>query len=212
MVEHLHGILLSSGNITLPMIQKHILEKLYLEDKASMMNIALRLGFSHHKVAYWMHKHQIKRRTISEAIYQRANPNGDPFLIKPIRSLEDAKLMGVGIGLYWGEGTKANKHSVRLGNTDPELIKSFMKFLIELFGVDKERLRFSLQIFSDTEPQEALNFWLKKLEVKPSQFGKIIVTISGSIGTYRHKNTNGVVTLHFHNKKLRDIINGMLPG
>jgi len=176
-----------------------------------MMDIALGLGCSVHKVTYWMDRHQIKRRSISEAVYQKHNPNGDPFTIKPITTKADAELLGLGLGLYWGEGTKANKHSVRLGNTDPELIKAFMRFLIELFGVSKDRLRFGLQIFSDTDPDEALEFWLRKLNVEASQFGKIVVTISGSIGTYRHKNMRGVVTVYFHNKKLRDIIVGMLP-
>ncbi len=193
------------------MIDSQLLERLYLQDGSSMMDISLKLGCSVHKVTYWMGRHGIKRRSISEAVYQKHNPDGDPFTIKPIKTRTDAKLLGLGLGLYWGEGTKANKHSVRLGNTDPELIKAFMKFLIELFGVKKEKLHFSLQIFSDTDPQEALNFWLRELEVEASQFGKIVVTISGSIGTYRHKNTRGVVTVHFHNKKLRDIIVGMLP-
>jgi hypothetical protein len=98
-----------------------------------------------------------------------------------------------------------------LGNTDPELIKAFIKFLVELFGVNRERLRFSLQIFSDTDPEEALAFWIDQLGADPSQFGKIVVTISGSIGTYSQKNMNGVLTVQFHNKKLRDIIVGMLP-
>lgn len=100
----------------------------------------------------------------------------------------------MGIGLYWGEGNKANKYSVRLGNTDPELINIFIKFLVELFGVDKEKLKFGLQLFSDTDPENTLAFWTQFLGVKPSQFYKITVTISGSIGTYRHKNTNGVLS------------------
>lgn len=194
------------------MIAKEQLEKFYLQDKISMMDIALKLDCSVNRVVYWMDKHQIKRRTLSEAIYQRANPNGDPFKVRPIKTLEEARLFGLGMGLYWGEGTKTNKYSVRLGNTDPELIKAFMKFLVELFGVKKERLRFSLQIFSDIDPETALSFWLKELGVEASQFGKIVVTISGSIGTYRKKSEFGVVTVHFHNKKLRDIIVGMLPG
>jgi hypothetical protein len=186
------------------------LQNLYSKG-ASMNDIALKYGCSIHKVTYWMDKHQIKRRSISDAIYLRHNPNGDPFKIKPITTLQDAELYGMGIGLYWGEGTKASKYSVRLGNSDPKLIKSFMTFLIKLFSVRKEDMRFGLQLFSDTDPQKALDYWVKNLGVKPSQFYKITVTISGSIGTYRNKNINGVLTVHYHNKKLRDIIVGMLP-
>jgi hypothetical protein len=193
------------------MISKSQLETYYLKEGLSMQEIASLLECSVNKVVYWMDKHQIKRRSISDAVYQKHNPGGDPFEIQPIRNVTDAKLLGIGIGLYWGEGNKANQYSIRLGNTDPELIKTFIRFLVELFGVDKNKLRFGLQLFSDTKPEEALEFWVKQLGVKTSQFYKITVTISGSIGTYRHKSKNGVLTVYYHNKKLRDIIVGILP-
>jgi hypothetical protein len=176
-----------------------------------MMDISKELGCSQNKVVYWMNKYQINRRSISEAIYQKHNPFGDPFVLKLIETAEDSYLLGLGLGLYWGEGNKANKYSVRIGNTDPALIKVFMKFLTELYGVKQESLRFALQIFSDINPKNALDYWVKELEVDPSQFYKPTVTISGSIGTYRKKSEYGVLTLHYHNKKLRDIIVGSLP-
>ena len=174
-----------------------------------MSDIAMLLDCSVNKVVYWMDKHQIERRSISDAIYQKHNPNGDPFKVNSICTQADAKLLGMGIGLYWGEGTKSNKHSIRLGNTDPALLNTFMKFLIELFGVKKSDMRFGLQIFTDIDPEKALKYWARELSVKPSQFYKIIVTISGSLGTYRKKSAYGVVTVHYHNKKLRDIVVGM---
>lgn len=194
-----------------PVIQKITLEKLYLEDGLSMMEIAKLLGFSHHKIEYWMSAHSIKRRSISDAVYKKHNPNGDPFTIKPIRTKDDARLQGIGIGLYWGEGTKSNQHSIRLGNTDPKLLNIFMHFLIELYGVKREDFHFGLQIFTDINPDEAMAYWTKELDVNPSQFYKIIVTISGSLGTYRKKSRFGVVTVQYHNKRLRDIIMGLLP-
>jgi hypothetical protein len=193
------------------MITEEDLRQRYTLDQSSMQEIAIALGCSVNRVVYWMNKFEIPRRTISDAIYQKNNPNGDPFKIKTPLTKADSKLMGMGIGLYWGEGNKANKHSVRLGNTDPDLIKTFMRFLIELFGVQKDDLRFGLQIFTDIDPEIALHYWTEQLGVEGSQFGKITVTISGSIGTYRKKSLYGVVTVMYHNKKLRDTIVQMLP-
>jgi len=194
------------------MIAKEDLERMYLKEGASMMEIAKKLDCSPKSVQYWMTKYGIDRRSIGDAIYLMNNRNGDPFSIQPIDTVEKGELFGLGVGLYWGEGTKKNKHSVRLGNTDPELINTFIKFLVELFGVSKERLRFSLQIFTDIDPIEALNFWTERLQVSSSQFTKSVITISGSLGTYRQKSQYGVATLYFHNKKLRDIIVGLLPS
>lgn len=192
-------------------IRKAELEKLYNVQKLSMMEISHLLNCSVNKVVYWMDKHNLIRRTISEAVYQKSNPNGDPFSIQPIETIADAELFGMGVGLFWGEGTKASKHSVRLGNTDPMLLKTFMKFLIELFGIKKSDMKFGLQIFTDINAQQALNYWAEQLDVSLSQFHKVHITISGSLGTYKNKSQYGVVTIYYHNKKLRDIIVGLLP-
>ncbi len=193
------------------MLEKHHLETLYVKDGLSMQSIALKLDCSVNKIVYWMNEYQIERRSISDAIYKKHNPHGDPFALKSVGTLPDAKLLGLGLGLYWGEGTKADKYSVRLGNTDPALIRMFMLFLVKLFGVRREDLRFGLQTFTDIDPQEALGYWLSELDVQASQFYKITVTISGSIGTYRRKSLYGVVTVYYHNKKLRDLLIDMLP-
>lgn len=178
---------------------------------SSMTDIAKELGCSVDRVKYWMDKHKIERRSISEAIYAKHNPTGDPFKIKPIKSRNDAILWGIGIGLFWGEGNKADKYSVRLGNTDPKMLLTFIDFLVSLCGVDKSRLKFSLQIFTDIEPEKALHYWVESLDVITSQFYKVTVTISGSLGTYRKKSPYGVVQVYFHNKKLRDYLLNELP-
>ncbi len=191
------------------MLDESKLRELYINQKLSVTEISKLMICSIHKVNYWMDKYGIKRRSISEAIYQKNNPNGDPFKIKTITTVQDAELLGIGIGLYWGEGNKLSKHSVRLGNTDPGIIKTFIKFLVEICGINTGKLRYSLQIFSDVDPQQALDYWKSKLKVDESQFTKVIVTPARGVGTYRNKNMNGVLTVNFHNYKLRDIIVSM---
>lgn len=171
-----------------------------------MKTVSAMLNCSVHKIEYWLKKYDLPRRSISEAIYLKHNPAGDPFSFQPPKTGEDHILFGIGIGLYWGEGTKANKHSVRLGNTDPELLKIFLKFLMRFFKVQRKDFHFGLQLFSDIDPKEALDFWLKELKIDSRQFYKITTTKSGSIGTYRTKSQYGVLTIYYHNRKLRDIL------
>lgn len=193
------------------MIEKRKLLKFYVLEKKSMQEIASELRFSLHKVKYWMEKHQIKPRSRSEATYIKRNPNGDPFKFRKPQNSEEAKLFGLGLGLYWGEGTKASKNSVRLGNTDPELIKKFMDFLIKFFSIEKDDLCFGLQIFSDINSNEALDFWIKRLKIKRGQVNRPIITKSHSLGTYRKKSKFGVLTIMYHNKKVRDLLVNLLP-
>jgi len=176
-----------------------------------MAEIAEILNCSVNKVRYWMDKSEIPRRPISEAVYIKYNPDGDPFKFEAPRTLEEAQLFGLGIGLYWGEGTKANKNAVRLGNSDPVLIKSFMDFLVRIFSVDKSSLKFELQIFDDVDIREVERKWIEELDISEKQMYKTRVTPRRGVGTYRKRNTNGVMTVSYGNTKLRNRLVEMLP-
>ena len=120
----------------------------------------------------------------------------------------------MGLGLYWGEGNKKNKTAVRLGNTDPALIRKFLEFMVQILGVKQAKLRFGLQIFGDMNPRQTLSFWLNELKdfhIRPTQFFKITVTPHRGVGNYREKTKYGVLTIHFNNSKLKKVIDSMLP-
>ena len=193
------------------MIEKEVLEKLYFKDGKSMKDIAKQLGCSQHKVEYWMQKHVLKIRTISDAVYLKNNPNGDPFKFVPPKNAKETELFGLGLGLYWGEGTKADKGAVRLGNSDFMLIEEFIEVLVEIFSIRRSDLKFGLQLFNDVSTVEALDFWRKKLKIDKSQFYKTVITKSRAKGTYRKKSKYGVLTVYYHNRKLRDLLVDMLP-
>lgn len=182
------------------------LKRLYFQENLSVPEIAERLQCSPNKVNYWFKKYKLGKRSISEALYQRRNPEGDPFRFSKPTSLDEAFLLGLGIGLYWGEGNKRNRTTVRLGNTDPKLIRKFIQFLVESYGVLPHKFRFGLQIFSDMNPDKALSFWIKSLNVSKKQFGKVIVTPARGVGTYRDKTKHGVLTVYVSNIKLRDLL------
>jgi len=188
-------------------IQKSTLMDLYVEKGKSVHQIARTLSCSDNKVTYWLRKYSIAKRSISEAVYIRHNPTGDPFRFQQPRTKDEWFLFGLGVGLYWGEGNKKNRTAIRLGNTDPYLIKRFLFFLDKIYRVKKERIHFGLQVFSDMSPEKAKQFWCKTLRVSPSSFGKIIVTSSRGIGTYREKTRYGVLTVYVSNTKLRDLLN-----
>lgn len=187
------------------MVEKSILEKMYREDQLSMMEIAGRLHMTHHGVRYWMQKYEISARSRSDATYVKRNPDGDPFKIKTDLTPAEMALMGVGLGLFWGEGNKANDTAVRLGNTDPALLCTFNRFLREICGVEEKKIRFWLQIFSDINEAEALDYWMYKLGVTRDRFTPhVIVSPPQGKGTYRNRSKYGVVTVFVCNKKLRD--------
>ena len=192
------------------MIPEDLLKDLYYSKRKSSFEIGESLGCSVHKVNYWMDKFQLVRRSQSEATYVKKNPNGDPFVLRKPGSVDEGVLYGLGLGLYWGEGTKASTCAIRLGNTDPELLAQFINFLCHFYSLKKDTLHFSLQLFHDNNVNESLDFWCKSLRIDRRQFSKPVFSPSQSKGTYKRKARYGVVTVQFNNTKLRKIISQQL--
>jgi hypothetical protein len=188
------------------------LEALYHREKRSVSYIAKIFNCSENKVNYWLEKCEIPKRTISEAIYHLKNPSGDPFVSRQPKDIEEAILYGLGLGLYWGEGSKRGTGGVRITNTDPRLLAKFIEFLEIFFQIDRNKLRFSLQIFKDISSDEAILYWSRILKVKEQQFYKVVVSKVRGKGTYKSKSEHGVIIIYFNNIKLKKIILGMIDN
>jgi hypothetical protein len=183
------------------------LSNLYLDKHKSSSEIARIIQCSENKINYWLNKYRIKKRTISEAVYLKCNPKGDPFTIKSNLNRDEVKLNAVGLGIYWGEGDKSpNNTSIRVSNTDPFLIKKFREFLKKIYKVKKDKIQYSLILFNDIDKKIAVEFWKKELKIKEKQLGKIIVIPSQGKGMYKNKSKYGVLTIIFTNKKLKEKI------
>jgi len=186
-------------------MDEELLRNLYTNRVMSMQEIAEFLGYSINKIDYWLAKYSIPKRSHSDATYVKYNRLVEPFQIKQNLTAKDEKLFGMGVGIYWGEGNKKSPNAVRVGNTDANLIRSFVKFLTNICGVKPEKIRYGLQLFTDVDESVALNFWQEQLDITRNQIMPTISRInSGKIGTYRTKNQFGVMTVYVFNRKLRD--------
>ncbi len=190
-------------------INKINLSRLY-ESGKSMKQIAEELKCSEHKIVYWMVKYGIKRRNRSNASYIRSNPNGNPFSIKKTLSYEENKLFGLGLGIYWGEGEKVSRHQLRVTNTDPDILKTYIRFLLEICQIKREKITYSIICFNDTSPNDAVSYWSKELEISDKKFGKIVQIPPQGKGTYKRKNKTGICTVTVSNVKLKMWIMGEL--
>ena len=196
--------------ISLPRSKRDILRtdifRMYVLEKYSVAAIANKFSCSENKINYWLSKYSIKKRSISDAMYIYKNPHGDPFLIREPKTLAQGILFGLGIGLYWGEGSKKGTGGARLTNTDPKIIRKFIDFLEMFFEIDRNKLRFSIQIFNDLSRDATLEYWVRELRVKKDQFYKTIVSKIRGKGTYKHRSEHGVIIIYFNNIRLKKII------
>ncbi len=188
-------------------ILKEELIRLYHSGK-SMNEIARIYNCSSHKIVYWMEKFHIKRRSLSDAMYYKLNPNGDPFLIKQSLSSQEMYLYGLGIGIYWGEGEKVSKSAIRVANSDPYVLIAFSEFLQQICGVKKEKMRYSLICFNDSLIEKVKAYWSQIFNIPDKKFGKIVRIPTQGKGIYKRKSQFGVCTLTVSNIKLKSWILG----
>ena len=82
------------------MLKREILEKYYLTERKSSRQISVLLKCSEHKVNYWIDKYKIKKRSISDSLYVRCNPSGNPFELNKLLNKDKNFIYGLGLGLY----------------------------------------------------------------------------------------------------------------
>jgi hypothetical protein len=121
---------------------------------------------------------------------------------KKIGKLSKRDLFIAGLFLYWGEGTKSARDLVAFTNTDPVMIRFFIKWLA-LFDIKKDKLKIKLHLYSDMEVDEKISFWSKYLNIKKSNFRKPYIKDSKySEITYKNKFGQGTCSVMFGSSSL----------
>ena len=88
-----------------------------------------------------------------------------------LRTISERELYVAGFYLYWAEGLKTGSAEVSLANTDPAMIKLFIKWL-ELLGIHKGKMRVRLHLYSDMDVEEKTRFWSHELGLPEKQFSR----------------------------------------
>jgi hypothetical protein len=91
---------------------------------------------------------------------------------KDIGKLNKRELFLSGLLLYWGEGTKSGNYVVAFTNTDPAMVKIFIKWIMECFNIKKTELSILLHLYKDMNIKSSTDFWVKELKIPLNQFKK----------------------------------------
>lgn len=85
--------------------------------------------------------------------------------IKEVKLLSKRELWLIGISLYWAEGSKEKESHPGLGvnftNSDPFMIKIFLKWLTEICEIKKENVCFEIYIHEYKKPEieKVIKYW-----------------------------------------------------
>lgn len=125
---------------------------------------------------------------------------------RSLGTLSKRELFIAGLFLYWGEGTKAARDVVALTNTDPSMIKFFIKWL-QIIGVNKKDLRVKLHLYSDMDVEDKTNFWSKTLKIPLTNFRKPYIKDSKfSSLTYKNSFGHGTCMVSYGNSNIHNKI------
>jgi hypothetical protein len=179
----------------------------YLRDGLSVAQTAAKFHVSPSTVIAYLKKSGVARRSRSDAVtrWHMTKFHKKPVRIKESLSFEDEKLRLSGVMLYWAEGCKG-RGTVKFVNSDPDMIRLFIKFLRNICGIWEDRLKLLVHMYPDQDEDALMVFWSGVTGVQKKNFYKSFVH-AGNGGTYKRKSQYGTLTVNYSDKKLLDKIN-----
>ena len=93
-----------------------------------------------------------------------------------------------GLIMYWCEGDRSEEsrtYRAALTSTDPKIIKLFVQWLKEYYGVEKVRMKVRLHLWPTSNEKVAKDFWSTELEIPLINFTKSWTKPRGKSGGKR---------------------------
>lgn len=90
----------------------------------------------------------------------------------------------VGAVLWWAEGSKsirdrrwknAVSYPIEITNTNTDVIKIFLRYIVEVVGIPKDRLKVQLQIHENDDEIELEQYWSEVTGIGKNMFNKTII-------------------------------------
>lgn len=108
----------------------------------------------------------LKRATLGRTKYGQMKRDAriketDALLLKgrnEIGNLTQRDLKMVGLGVWLGEGSKTTEQ-IRLANSDPTIIRLWMRWLREICGVSNEHIIIRMHLYLDSDELVCREYW-----------------------------------------------------
>jgi len=109
---------------------------------------------------------------------------------KLLLPLKKREIFLIGLGLYWGEGTKCRMDYLSVANTNPDVINFYIYWLNKCLDVPKSKMKAYLHLYDDMDVKKEVAYWSTTLDVPKSQFTKPYIKKT-SLEHIDHKGTFG---------------------
>ena len=165
----------------------------------------------------------IKRNRNQTHIAQQRARQTREVARKEVATLSKNDIFLLGVALYWAEGYKRpivkdgkvkTNHPVSMTNSDPLLIKLFLRFLRETCRVPEEKISANVRIYEHQNEVYLLEFWSKTTGIPYNRFQKFYYGVSKSSLGKRPFNIlpYGTIQVRVNNTVLYHQIMGWIDG
>jgi hypothetical protein len=130
--------------------------------------------------------------------------------------MSERDVLMVGLGLYWGEGYKKGNQEFGFTNSDPAMIKFYIRWLQTCFGISKSDLilRISINVMHRQRVKEVESYWIRETTIPFTQFTKTSIIKSVVKKVYKnHGEHFGTLRIKVRcGTKLRRVVLGAIQG
>lgn len=102
--------------------------------------------------------------------------------------------------IYWCEGAKNTQQGIAFTNSDPKLVRAFLKLLRKCFALDESKFHPCIHIHSYHSPEKQLDFWSKVTDINKQQFIKPYR--KPNTGKRIHQDYQGCISITYHSSDL----------
>ena len=102
--------------------------------------------------------------------------------------------------LYWCEGGKGEGEGIRFVNSDPILIKTFLKLFRSAFPVDENKFRALMHLHKYHDEKKQRKFWSEMTKIPESQFHKTF--LKANTGKRTKANYPGCIAIYYNSCRI----------
>ncbi|MFA6076834.1 MAG: hypothetical protein WC735_02030 [Candidatus Paceibacterota bacterium] len=136
------------------------------------------------KAIVWHNQQKTKRLELAEKEAGKT--------LSKIKTNQEIIELGLAL-LYLGEGSKKST-TTGMGNSDPLILKFFLKVMTDIYKIDIEKIRFDIHIRADQNPELIKNYWSRGLNAPLIRF-KTVSIDKRTIGKPTYPDYKGVCVI-----------------
>jgi transcriptional regulator with XRE-family HTH domain len=186
--------------------ERQLARKLRRDEGASIKDIASRVGVSKSSVSLWVRDIELTAdqhaalASRNVAYNRQMSGTWKQAAIRRAERIEYQQhgralarfgdpVFAAGCMLYWAEGARA-RNSVRFTNSDPEMVRFFVRFLRERFKIDTASISLTCNLFADhvEQQREIEEFWLAVADLPESCLRKSSVNVYSKYSQKKRRN------------------------